>query len=208
MFVIHRLGSNYEGKGKKMLKKRDFVIVLSTVLLVCCIGLSLVVAADDKPKGDKGKSEMKSEEGMRMRPRAERQGMRPERANFQDRQLERTKRELGVTDEEWTAIEPKVKKVMELSSEVNTRGMAMMSRMRPGQGGDEAKESELQKASTQLREVLQKEDSAPEDITAKLTAYRAAKKAAEKELAVAQAELKKVLNIRQEAKLVMMGTLD
>jgi hypothetical protein len=141
--------------------------------------------------------------------------------DFQARMLEMAKTQLNATDAEWAKIEPPLKKVMTLSNQVNARGMGMGMGMagrgnRPGgQGQGQApdqqparEQSEVQKASAALSEALQNESSTAEDITAKLTALRAAKDAAQKELAAAQAELKKVVNVRQEARLVLMGMLN
>ena len=122
------------------------------------------------------------------------------------------------TDQEWVAIEPLLKKVMALSNDITPRGMGMGMGMmgerperradQPERPADQVSQSELQKASVALREVTQKADAAPKEISDKLAAFRAAKAAAQKELAAEQDKLKKVLTPRQEAKLVLMGTLN
>jgi Mg-chelatase subunit ChlD len=66
----------------------------------------------------------------------------------------------------------------------------------------------VEKASQQLRTSLRNEATSPEEIKKQLAALRTAREAAKKELAVAQQDLRKAVNIRQEAQLVLMGLLD
>jgi uncharacterized protein (DUF3084 family) len=66
----------------------------------------------------------------------------------------------------------------------------------------------VEKAQDQLRTVLDNTASTPEQIRAALTTVRKEREAAKQKLAAAQQELRKVVTIRQEAILVMMGTLD
>ena len=126
------------------------------------------------------------------------------------------KNEIGATDKEWTVIEPRVTKVMTLSREVNRRGMGMMGR--GGRGGrgrpgippqvSDSEQSEVQKAMDALQEALGKSDTSSDDIKAKLLALRNAKEKTRQELAKAQQELKQILSVRQEAKLVLWGLLN
>jgi hypothetical protein len=179
-----------------MFKTKNVAITLSALLLISLV-LPLVLAADGEPHRDRPRMR---EGGMPGGP----EGMRnPE--EMQKMMLERMKTQLAATDEEWAKIESPLKKVMKLSNEVNVRGGMMGPR--PGQP-DGSEQSELQKATIALREVVQKADATPEDISAKLAAYRAANEAAKKELAAAQDELKKTVNPRQEAKLVLAGMLN
>jgi len=71
--------------------------------------------------------------------------------------------------------------------------------------GFRAEESAESKA---LQEVLDSSTATPEEIQAKLTAFREARKKKEAELQAAREELRKVLTVRQEAILVLLGTLD
>lgn len=142
---------------------------------------------------------------------------------MQKAMLDRMKNDLAATDQEWTTIEPLLKKVMTLSNEINPRGMGMRmmggrtGRLvdqteqvagQPGQPANQADQSEFQKASIALREVIEKAESTPEEISDKLAAFRTAKAAAQKELAAEQNKLKKALNPRQEARLVLMEMLN
>jgi len=61
---------------------------------------------------------------------------------------------------------------------------------------------------TALQTVLENKDASPEEIKAKLNALRTTRAKREAELKTAREELRKVLTLRQEAQLVLMGMLD
>lgn len=202
-----------------MLKNRRMMVVVASLLLAT-VSIPFIWAAGNQgqPPAQGG---FGGGQGGQRGPGG--QGGFGSQMDFQARMLEMAKTQLNATDAEWAKIEPPLKKVMTLSNQVNARGMGMGMGMgmtgrgnRPGgQGQGQApdqqparEQSEVQKASAALSEALQNESSTAEDITAKLTALRAAKDAAQKELAAAQAELKKVVNVRQEARLVLMGMLN
>ncbi len=65
-----------------------------------------------------------------------------------------------------------------------------------------------QAASQALSEVLEQGNASPDQIRAKLTALRAAKEGARQKLAAAQKELREVLTLKQEARLVLGGQLN
>lgn len=121
--------------------------------------------------------------------------------------LGRIKQELNATDDEWKVIEPLVENVAEKQREA--RGGFGMGRAmrRPGSeaGGPGADMSQEVEA---LRTALDSEESSSEDIKSKVEAVRADRKKKESELKSAREELRKVLTLRQEARLVLMGLLD
>ena len=85
--------------------------------------------------------------------------------------------------------------------------------MRQGAADAGAPEAErertpIEKATEELQAALEDEGTTPEQIKERLTAYREAREEARKELAKAQEELREVLTLRQEAQLVLMGTLE
>jgi hypothetical protein len=133
-------------------------------------------------------------------------------AQMRQRMMERMREQFGVTnDDEWKIISERIEKVNE-----SRRGMGgVFGRMGRGPGGggpggggrggrgwgpqSSAEEQELQKAI---------EDKASNDvIKAKLAKVRDAHKASDEKLRAAQAELKEVLDTRQEAVAVLMGLL-
>ncbi len=127
-----------------------------------------------------------------------------------------TQETLGATAEEWKVLEAKVTKVQTLSQQLQGGGRGMGGRGR-GMGGDmggapaAAPETELSKARASLQALVGPEatgNPTPDQIKAALTAYRQARDKAKTELASAQADLKKVVNAKQEAILVVRGLLD
>jgi len=116
------------------------------------------------------------------------------------------KEQLGVTDEEWKTLKPLVDKVNALS--MQTRSMGPRRPRRVPEGEEAPKLSDTQKAAGELRTLLNNQEATPEEIKAALTALREAREKAEVELATARAELLKAVTPRQEARLVLMGTLN
>jgi len=66
----------------------------------------------------------------------------------------------------------------------------------------------VEKATEQLRTTLENTSAKPEDIKNQLTTLRKAKEKHKQQLAAAQQELRKIVTVRQEAQLVLMGLLD
>jgi len=197
--------------------KKNCLIGTSLALIIVGI-MSVVIAAVEEPQP--GPSRDNPAAGPQGRART---GERPQRVDFQQRMVEMMKRELGAADKEWTVIEPRLTKVMILSRDINPRGMGMM---RPGRAGDDmagrgprgrqgqspqasqSEKSEIQKATDALQETLDKSDASPDEVKAKLLALRNAKEKSKQELAKAQQNLKEILSVRQEAKLVLLGLLN
>ena len=128
--------------------------------------------------------------------------MSPEQ--MRQRALDRVKETLGATDDEWTALMPKVEKVITVSSEARLR----MFGPRRGAPQGAPQLSDVQRLARELQDLLENKDSKPEDIKAKLAALRAARAKAANELKQAQDHLKKSVNERQEAQLVLMGLIE
>ncbi len=142
-------------------------------------------------------------------------------AQMRQRMMDRMKDTLGATDEEWKALGPKVEKVMTLSMDARggigmMMGRGMMGRNRGGQDASSRPardnqsqpQSEVAKATQALSAVLDKGDAAPDEIKTALTKLRDIKAKAKTDLEAAQKDLREVLSVRQEARLVMMGMLD
>ncbi|OHB64352.1 MAG: hypothetical protein A2Y77_00110 [Planctomycetes bacterium RBG_13_62_9] len=66
----------------------------------------------------------------------------------------------------------------------------------------------MEQRSEELRELLRDEKAPAEQIKAELTALRAAKEEANRELITARQNLRQVMTVRQEAQLVLHGLLD
>lgn len=139
--------------------------------------------------------------------------------------MARIQQQLGSTDDEWSAIQPKVQKVMQDQRDAGMggmMGMRMFGRNRGGgnggggggggnfgggQGADQTP-SAAQQALTDLNTTLQDPNASADVIKTKLDALRDARGKAKEQLAADQKDLQSVLTQRQEAYLVMDGLLD
>lgn len=145
---------------------------------------------------------------------------RPERPNAggprgggpgggQARMQEMLRERLQVTEEEWGVLQPKIDKVME--AQRGTRGAGFGGRgfgRGPGGPGGNQPQSPVAKASQELSDALQQENTSEEEINKRLAALREARAAAETELKAAREDLRSLLTPRQEAALVVIGMLD
>jgi len=142
-------------------------------------------------------------------------------AQFQQRMMEQMRNTLSVTnDDEWSVIQPLIQKVMDARRDVGNgggMGMGMVMRMGgpggPPPGGDRGgpggrggfgpqasdEQKALQKALGDKAPVAQIKDA--------LAKYRAAQQDKQAKLEAAQAHLKSVLTVQQEAQAVLMGLL-
>jgi hypothetical protein len=136
-------------------------------------------------------------------------GQRGNMEQFRQRMEQRLKEQLGVNDEEFKALQPKIEEVMKLQRDASGRGGMMGGRRRGGQNGAQANapSSPVQTAREDLRKTLDNKDASADDIKAKLTALRDAETKAQGDLDKAQQNLKELLTQRQEAVLVMDGIL-
>ncbi len=197
-------------------RKQVGLWTMVTAMVVVTLASAWAVAqqGEQRPGRDRG-TERSAERG------AERGGedrggdWAARREEMQRRMAERMKEALGASDEEWGLLQPMIEKVTTLqAASRGVMGMGMMGGRRGGQemgpAGQpgERGQSELTKAQQELRSVLDNPNAGSSEIKTKLDAMRAAREKNKKELASAQNELREVLNVRQEAQLVMMGLLE
>ena len=135
---------------------------------------------------------------------------------------DRIKTEMKASDDEWSVIQPLLEKVeTKMRESMGGRFGGMMGGGRGGPrrennggnagGGGENRENRPQPAGSAETQALRQtidSDGSTGDIKAKLQALRDERKKSDADLAQSRADLKKVLNVRQEAVLVMMGVLD
>lgn len=121
-------------------------------------------------------------------------------AQFQQHMLNQIRQSLSITnDDEWTAIQPLIQKVMDAQRGLHGGGPPSFGgRGRPGQQASSEQQT-LQKAIDENVPVPQIKDA--------LARYRATRKAKQAELESAQNDLKSVLTVKQEAQAVLMGLL-
>lgn len=199
-----------------MQKKVMTIGVVATVLALMVGGLALA------QQGGGGGGRQRGQGGGQGGP-----GGNFDPAQMRQRMMDGLKERLGADDAAWKVLEPRLTKVMDANRQVGggMRGgmMGMMRGQRgpggPGgdQGGQQAdrrgrgpqgEQTAVDKAMTDLNTTLQNSSASPEEIKTKLTAVRQAREKAKADLAAAQADLKKILTVRQEAVLVEMGQLE
>jgi len=134
-------------------------------------------------------------------------------AQFQQRMMERTRENLEVKDDtEWKALEPLVQKVMDARRESFAMGRGMFGGGRRGGGGGDQGGGgrggfgQPSAESEALTRAIEGKASNSE-LKAALAKYVEARKAKQAELEKAQAELRKVLSLRQEAIATSEGLL-
>ena len=138
-------------------------------------------------------------------------------AQFQQRMMDNIKEQLGYTnDTDWNAVQPLIQKVMDARRDVGFGGgMGRMFRGNRGNNnGDQANSNSNRRnfgpQPSAEAEALQKaiEDNSPAaQIKAALAKYEASQKAKQAKLEQAQAGLRKVLTVKQEAQATLLGLL-
>jgi hypothetical protein len=135
--------------------------------------------------------------------------MRFDPQRMQEMMLNRMKEVLEFGDEDWDVIKPYMQAVFEKQQkerELAMGGMRMMMMMGPGpQRGDMGEDNSPAEIKA-LSKALEGEDL--EAIKAAMTALRKARKQRQEELRKAQEELRELLTAEQEARLLLMGTLE
>jgi hypothetical protein len=146
-----------------------------------------------------------------------RRGFDPARMQeFQQRRMDRIKEELEVKDDEWTALQPLIQKVMDAQRAVFADRMGGFRGGRGGGGGgDNAGDNggrrrggfgEPSPEAEALQKAIESKASNSE-MKAALAKYQESRKTKQTDLETAQANLKKVLSVRQEAILTAQGLL-
>jgi len=190
--------------------RRSF-LATATLIGALCLPASLTLAqqAPDNSGGNNSGNNTSSNNDNNGRGNRGGPGGRFDPAQMRQRMEDMMKQQLGVNDDEWKVIQPKLQKVMEVQRDARGGGFGGMFRSRD-RGGDSSSQSlsPVQQAQHDLRTALENKDTPADQIQAKLTALREAKEKAKADLATAQKDLKDVLTQRQEAVLVMMGMLD
>lgn len=167
-------------------------VILSALMGLVCVGTAISQDASQPARGGRGG-------GPRLSPEERRAQM--------EQQL---KTDLGVKDDEWTALQPKIEKVMTAQRDSRGGGFGGGRGGPGGPGGPNANQpqSDVAVKSADLAKVLENKDAQAPQIKAALDAYRQARTKARDELEKAQKELKELLTPRQEAVLVSRGMLD
>src|SRR5882724_10408752 len=143
-------------------------------------------------------------------------------AQFRQRMMDNYRERLEIKgDDEWKAIQPLIEKVMDARQEVGFGGGRGFGRGGGGgRGGGNNNDAQANgnnqggrrgfrggEPSPEAEELQKAIDSnaSKDELKAKLTKFREARKDKEAKLAKAQEDLKKVLSVKQEAAAVLMG---
>jgi hypothetical protein len=125
--------------------------------------------------------------------------------------VERIQQDLEAKDDEWKVIEPLLSEVVkgQFSQFMSTMGGMFGRGGAPGgaPGGAMGFGPAAQEIQA-LRTALDNPSTSSEDLKAKMKAVRDARKKAEEALQKARENLRKVLTLRQEAKILLAGMLD
>ncbi|MBE0535371.1 MAG: hypothetical protein IH624_06845 [Phycisphaerae bacterium] len=210
------------------MRRRTVFGAIACLMMLVATGLLLAQPQRGQRQGDAADAQR----GARQRAEGQDQqgrGMAGMRDPEQMRQMmnDRMRQQLGASEDEWKLIGPRLQKVMELNRDTAGGGRGMMGMgmgMAPGgrgpagdrgpggrPGGDQANapvQSAVEKATDGLQTVLQNESATAEQIKTALTTLRTAREKAKQDLAKAQQELRQLLTVKQEAMLVLMGTLN
>ncbi len=136
-------------------------------------------------------------------------------AAFQQQRMDRLKGELGSSDDEFKALQPKIEAVNKARQATFTGGGFGGRRGGGGGGGggggaatpDENRPEALKKLDA-LRTLLENKDADPKAIAEALKGLREERTKAKDSLKKAQDELKELVTAKQEAVLVINGTLE
>lgn len=183
------------------------MIALSSVFILAGIGRSTAQTpspatqptAETKPKPAATPSAKTAEEWQNESKRIFRQVRDSFEKHLRDR--------LGTTDDEWKVLLPKIEKVSKLGQEAGTAKWWLPD-AEPPDLTKPPTQTDMMKASQNLQKILINPDVKTEDLQAAMKAYRDAKAATKEKLVKAQAELKELLTVKQEATLLSMGLLE
>lgn len=190
------------------------IILSITILVVSCL-LTLPAVAQMGPGGPPDDSGRQGFPGGR--------GMMGDPQQMQQMMSDRLRDILGISEEEWTVIGPKVLKVLSLNMESRGNPMRMFLG-RPGSQGPGGQAGAAQSmrrrftgntqpgpmdlAMEELQKLLEDENSDAGKIKQAVTKIRKEREKNEQEIARAKKELRELLSVRQEAILISMGLLD
>jgi len=122
---------------------------------------------------------------------------------------QRLRKALGATEEQWKSIGPQVMKVDALVQQLEEHRMPGMKGERKGYlAAPAGQPTPLCRATAALQKSLADPTASPDVIKAQVAAVRLERENVYKELRVARAELRQVLNERQQDQALLMGLLE
>ncbi len=201
-----------------MSKRRWLILVVAAVVGLCWMAEAVAQPAGgggDRRGGDARRGGDRRGGDRRGGDRGDWQARMEE---FRKRMQDRMREQFGATEDEWKVLYPRIEKVQQLMRQSRggfggRGGRGGRGDRRPGgdrrpEGAPERQQSEVEKKTEALRNLLDDKASGAQAIKAALDALRAARQKTAQELAVARKELRQVVTMRQEARLVLTGVLD
>ena len=187
-----------------MLRHRVLLVVIALAFVAVLIGQA--ISQEQGRSGRRGASQRSPEE---MRERMEQRNRQA---------AERLRTSLNASEEQWAVIQPRVEKVQTLMRQMQirqrrnrfrTRGQRRTPSSRRDDDAAVARpQSDIEKSRQTLRDLLEDEKSSNEKIESALKDLRVATTKLEKKLDKARGSLRKEVNLRQQARLVLIGLLD
>ena len=184
--------------------KLNRIITLCAMVATLAISATSLLAQDNNNNGDQGGQ--RRQRGGPGGPG----GGNWDPAQMQQRMLDRYQEQLGFTNAtEWEAVKPLVQKVMDAQMAARSGQMRGMFGGR-NRGGNAGSPGNMMPANPE-HDALQKaiDDNAPaaqiKDLLAK---YKSSQKDKQAKLEAAQADLKKVLTVKQEAQATLLGLVN
>ncbi len=195
------------------MRNKQLICGLSVVLIIL-MAASMVIA-QQPARAQRGQRDQGAQAGQRgMRGNMDPAQMQQMQQRMQERMMQGLQEQMGMSDAEMTAIKPRLTKVMELRQELRGSQFRGMMGARGARGGDRGGQQNtpnlkgLAKIQSELNALIAKDGATAAQIKAKLTEYRKAREKIQQNLAAAQANLLKVLTVKQEALMVMRGYCD
>jgi hypothetical protein len=198
------------------MKRINQWLALASVATLCLSVGNLMAQDQGGPGGQRGqrgqRGSVENPKPPGDAPAADAPGGRGNRGNFdpaqmQQRGVDRIKEQFGSTDQEWAAIEPLVKKVMDLRREQMMGGMRG-GFGRGGQGGPAVTDPKAEVTAQAALAKAIEGNADKKDLQAKMAAVRKDRDAKQDALTAAQNNLKKVLNTKQEAIALQRGLVN
>lgn len=187
-------------------------------LMVLAFSGSMLIGQENEDAGtdrsrQRGQREFRGRRGADADPNER----RARREEFRRRMAKRLQERLNVNDEEWAVLEPHIEKVTQLQFSTRVgfgRGFGRHSRGGRafggprGHGAGQPEPSAVQQRTEALRELLEDNSTANEQIAKGLTELRKAREEARAELDKARKALRNLVTLKNEAYLVVMGLLN
>ena len=196
--------------------RRRMVLMVAMAAVIGGLWLTQALSQARRPGGDRPGGEARPGGD---RGRGDRGDPRARMEEFRRRMSDQMREQLGATEDEWKVLQPRIEKVQQLQRESRggfrgsfggrTRGGRPGETPRPAPEGAPVREqSDVEKKTEALRSLLDDAASGPPAIKAALDALRNARLKAQQDLAAARKELRQVVTMRQEARLVLLTILD